>query len=266
MINILEFVACSVIFLWVIVPLIDLRIPPFPSYFFCRSVYATMSQDICCLSETNCSSSLNILIFENGVRLVSGAASAIFCTSVCLEAVQMVIYEIFLSLVFFNSCLRQIEHEILNTGLRQFNDIWSSYKQLQLLCQAFNRIYETGVFAVYVTANIIITILSASFSLKIYRESILLAILAFGVAIVCHLYLLVILRIASHAWTGSENIKASWKENPQLMRNLLNRRIRVSVRNMKVKIGSVNFVQRLTPFIVLSFCAEHIITVAIVWK
>jgi hypothetical protein len=261
MIQFVEFEAYLFIGLCTIVPLIDIRIPPFPSYFFCRSVFKILSKDPCCLAQSDCSSGLLNAIMVNIVRIVSGVASALFFSSIGLEATQMIIYEVFFSLVFFSSCLKQIKAKILNTNVQRFNVFGLKYiMQLQLLNQAFNNIYQTGVFAVYFTAIMMIAILSGAFFLKIHRDSITLALLAFVFAFACYICLFVFLSFASKVWTGSESISTTWKKNPQLMKNPVTRRVRMSVRNMKINIGAINFIERMTALVVLSFCAEQTVT------
>jgi hypothetical protein len=261
MIKFVEFEAYLFIGLWTIVPLIDIRIPPFPGYFICRSVHKILSKDPCCLAQSDCSSGLLNAIMVNIVRIVSGVASALFFSSISWEAAQMLIYEIFLSLVFFSSCLKQIKAKILNTNVQQFKAFGVKYiMQLQLLNQAFNNIYQIGVFAVYFTAMIMIAILSGAFFLKMYRDSITLALFALGFAFACYICLVAFLSFASKVWTGSESVSTSWKQNPQLMKNPVTRRVRMSVRNMKINIGTINFIERMTPLVVLSFCAEQTVT------
>jgi hypothetical protein len=260
MIKFVEFECYIFIGLWTVVPLIAIRIPPFLGYCICHSMYHIFSKDLCSLTEPDYSPNLYYFMIVNVLRLANGTVSALFSTSFCWEAIQMLIYEVFLSLVFFSSCLKRIQIQMMNADVLRFQRIWPKYVQLQLLNQVFNSIYQTGVFGVWVTAVILLAILSGSLLLKISQESILLALFAFAIVIVCYICLGVFLSFASHIWIGSEKINTSWKKNPQLMKNPVTRRVRMSVRNMKIKIGSVNFIERLTPLVVLSFCVEQTVT------
>jgi hypothetical protein len=260
-----DFEVYAVIGIGIIVPLIDIRIPPFLGYFFCRSIYVTLSEDPCCLIEPDCSfltSSLYNILIQIFIRLFSGTLSTLFIISTVWGCVQMVIYEVFLSLIFFKCCLVQINELIMNTRLIRFSRIWlKQLRELQLLNQAFNNIYQVGVFAVYVTAVILLSILSGSFMLKTYRDSIIFFIFSFGVTVACYSLLGILLTFASHVWTTSDKIQISWKQNPRLMKNPISRRTRLSVRNMKIKIGSCNFIERMTPLVIISFCVEQTVTV-----
>jgi hypothetical protein len=250
-----------------IVPLIDIGIPPFLSYFLCHSMHHILSKDPCSRAESNHSSNLYHFIIVNVLlRLVSTTASAFFVISLTWEALQMMFYEVFLSLLFFSSCIRQINNQIRNAQVRGLKEIRMKYIQLQLLNQVFNGIYQTGFFGVWLVGLMLLGILSGSFFLKTCQESILFALFAFTMAIVSYICLTVVLSFASHAWTGSEEINASWKQNPQLMKDRVSRRVRISVKNMKIKIGLVNFVERMTPLNVLSFCAEQTVTIILLGK
>jgi hypothetical protein len=260
-----DFEVYTVIGIGIIVPLIDIRIPPFLGYFFCRSIYVTLSQDPCCSIEPDCSSSTSSLynvLIQIIIRLFSGTISALFIISTVWGCVQMVVYEVFLSLIFFKCCLIQINELIMNTSFLRFSGIWlKQLRELQLLNQAFNNIYQVGVFAVYVTAVILLSILSGSFLLKTYRDSIIFFLFSFGVTVACYSLLGILLTFASHVWTTSDKIQISWKQNPRLMKNPISRRTRLSVRNMKIKIGSCNFIERMTPLVIISFCVEQTVTV-----
>jgi hypothetical protein len=266
MIKFVNFEGKIIIGLCAIIAFIDIRIPPFLSYFICRSVDSTLSYDLCCLVDPDdCNSNLgNVIIRNVMIRLINGTTACLFFRTLCFGAIQMFIYEVLLSLVFFNSCLIQLRDQIQNTGVLRFHHcVWIKYRQLQLLVQAFNRIYQTGVFAVWVTAAIILAISGGTFLVKIYRDSFLLALSALAVAIVCYFCLAVILSFASLVWRGSDKINVAWKQNPRLMRNPITRRNRMCMRNLKVKIGSVNFIERMTPLVVLSFCMEQTIMIGL---
>jgi hypothetical protein len=70
------------------------------------------------------------------------------------------------------------------------------------LNQAFNNIYQIGVFAVYVAAAMLMSISSGSFMPKIYRDSIILFLLAF-VTISCYFVLGIFLTFAYHIKSAS---------------------------------------------------------------
>jgi hypothetical protein len=259
-----EFEVSAIICLGTIVPLVDIRIPPFLGYFFCRSVYHTWSEDPCCLAESDddCSFSLSYMTVRILIRIVSGMTSALFLSALW-GGLQMIIYEVFLSLIFFKCCLLRINELVMNTDIPGYSGIMLKYRELQLLSQVFNSIYQIGVFGVYVGAAVVLTILSASFMLSIYRDSIPLFLFTAGINLTCYAVLGGFLTFASHMWTISNMIQHSWNRNPRLMKNPISRRKRLCLRNMKIKIGSVNFVERITPLVILAFCTEQTVTVAL---
>jgi hypothetical protein len=260
-----EFEASAMICLGTIVPLMDIRIPPFPGYFFCRLMYHTWSEDPCCLAESDdddCDFSLSYITIALLIRFVSGTTTAVFL-SAAWGGIQMIIYEVSLSLIFFKACLLRTNELVMNTNITRFNGIWLKYRELQLLIQVFNSIYQIGVFAVYVGSTIVLTISSGSFMLSIYRDSIPLFLFTAGITLACYVVLGSFLTFASHIWTISNIIQHSWKQNPRLMKNPISRRKRLCVRNMKIKIGSVNFIERITPLVILAFCTEQTVTVAL---
>jgi hypothetical protein len=259
-----EFEASAIMCLGTIVPLVDIRIPPFLGYFFCRSVYQALSKDPCCLAESDddCSFSLSYMTIRLLIRIVSGTTSAVFL-SAAWGGIQMIIYEVSLSLIFFKACLLRTNELVMNTNITRFNGIWLKYRELQLLIQVFNSIYQIGVFAVYVGSTIVLTISTGSFMLSIYRDSIPLFLFTAGITLACYVVLGSFLTFASHIWTISNMIQHSWKQNPRLMKNPISRRKRLCVRNMKITIGSVNFIERITPLVILAFCTEQTVTVAL---
>jgi hypothetical protein len=260
----MEFEVYAIIGVGTIAPLIDIRIPPFLSYFLCRSIYHLTEEDPCCLVEQRvCSStSLYNITIRILIGLISGPGSAVFL-SAFWGPFHMVMYEVFPSLAFFKHCLLRINELITNTDLRTFNAILLKYRELQLLSHVFNNTYQIGVFAVYVAAAIGVIILSGSFMLIVYRESIPMFLCAAVINLTCYFLIGTFITFASHVWTTSDKIQISWKQNPRLMKNPISRRTRLSVRNMKIKIGSCNFIERMTPLVIISFCVEQTVTVVL---
>jgi hypothetical protein len=78
--------------------------------------------------------------------------------------------------------------------------------------------------------------------------------------------IVVMFSMASKVWSQSVEFVWCWKRNDELARKPLTRRYGKSLQNLKVQIGSTNFVEQNTPFVFFSFCVEQTVGLVLMQK
>jgi hypothetical protein len=74
---------------------------------------------------------------------------------------------------------------------------------------------------------------------------------------------IIVFIMASKIWNGSVKFRYAWRTNMRLSSRPLTRRYEASLQNLKIKMGSSNFVERNTPFVFVSFCVEQTISLVL---
>jgi hypothetical protein len=179
------------------------------------------------------------------------------------EAHLMTTYEVLPSLIFQKDCLSQLQAEITRAKICDFEKTMGKYRQLQLLNIRYNEIYRRNYFAILMAAAIMILVPSGFLLMTSYHvHPIILFGLAF-VTIMAYATITTIFIMASKVWNASVRFRYAWKKNIRLSSRPLTRRYGASLQNLKIQIGSSNFVEQNTPFIFISFCIEQTISLVL---
>jgi hypothetical protein len=259
-------VGCIALFLVsIVVPIINIGIPPFTGNTLCRSLLHLTRVDVCCLKvPSHECDSIHSIISLNVIRFLNCIVTALCFVATALEGAHMIIYEVFLAIDFIKERLKRMKAEIWHANSNgAFRAIISEYKKFQILGQVFNSIYKTNVFGMYVVCLSFIVVASGYFFLIMYKVSSMVQSLSGILTIVTYSVLFVLTNVASQWWTQSGAFKSECQRNLRLVKNPIIRRTGFALVNLRVNIGSVNFAESLTPLVILAFCVEQTISLAL---
>jgi hypothetical protein len=249
------------------VAILSPRIPPFFGYFLCRLGHDfEVLGDPCRIRDIL--NIRNLLSFKfSGLTCIFGILNGCICLAVYMPGTHvahlMATYEILPSLIFQKDCLSQFHAEISHATFRDYKKTLVEYRQLQLLSNMFNEIYSRNFFAIVMASSIIVVVPSGYLLMTSYHIN-QMVLIALGFATVMEYAIITtIFTVASKVWIASVKFKDAWKMNTRLSSRPLTRRRGASLQNMKIKIGSSNFVERNTPFVFVSFCIEQTITLVL---
>jgi hypothetical protein len=249
------------------VALLSPRIPPFFGYFFCRSAVDIFSYDPCRIQEE--------MFYIPGVlgkftvntfRFVGTVVTLITYATVFWNAVLVVIYEAYPSVLFQKKCLRQFRIETIHCAFTDHARIVLKHRKLQILNIMFNNIYSRDLFEIGLASFLLVVIPGGYFAVTMQNTSIFASIAGTYVILTAYACIVILFSMAGKVWSESMEFKWAWKRNDQLARNKLTRRYAKSFQDLKVKIGSTNFVERNTPFVLLSFCVEQTVSLVLMQK
>jgi hypothetical protein len=244
------------------------RIPPFIGYFLCRSSldWWRSGEDVCGLNDDGLFNIIGGKVLLNVFRIIGGTTSFIFFTTSLHNVVLMSFYEVFPSILFQNDQLAQIERTVKGCTFPNHAPLIIKYRQLQVLNSMFNKIYQRGFFALAMSTIALLMILNGFFVLTLpHVPPLFLMLLAYNV-LMEYLTVITLFCMASRVWSNSVEVEHSWRRNNLLSARALTRRYGKSLHPLKVKIGSVNFVEQNTPFVLFSFCVEQTISMILLKK
>jgi hypothetical protein len=130
----------------------------------------------------------------------------------------------------------------------------------------FNNVYSRGLFEICVALFLLVVIPGGYFAVTMQSTSPFPSIAGTYIILTAYASITVLFSMAGKIWSESVEFKWAWKRNDQLARNKLTRRYAMSFQDLKVKIGSTNFVERNTPFVLLSFCVEQTVSLLLMQK
>jgi hypothetical protein len=239
------------------------RIPPFLGYFLCRSSldwWLLSGEDTCGLNDDGLFNIMGGNVLFNVFRIAGGCTSFIFFTTSVLNLVLMAFYEVFPSILFQNDQLAQIQMAVKGCTFPNHASLILKYRQLQVLNIMFNKIYETKFFEFGMSASVLLVISNGYFVLTMpHLPPLFLMLLAYTI-LMEYLCVITLFCMASRVWSRSVELEHNWRKNDLLFGKSLTRRYGKSLHPLKVKIGSVNFVELNTPFVFLSFCIQQTIS------
>jgi hypothetical protein len=247
----------------VLVAILSPRIPPFFGYFLCRlGHYLQALGDPCRIGDDL--SIQNLLSFRIGsVPIVFGILSGFICFAIYTPGIymanHMATYEVLPSLIFQKDCLFQFQAEITHGNVRDCKKTMGKYTQLQLLNIMFNDIYHRDFFAIFMAACSMIMVPSGYLLITSYHLNQIILIGLVLITIAEYAIIITLFIMASKIWNASVKFRKAWRTNQRLSSRPLTRRYGASLQNLKIKIGSSNFVEQNTPFVFLSFCIEQTI-------
>jgi hypothetical protein len=244
------------------------RIPPFIGYFLCRSSldWWWSGKDICGLNDDGLFNIIGGNVLLNVFRIVGGCTSFIFFTTSVHNLVLMGFYEVFPSILFQNDQLTQIQRTVKNCRFIHHASLVLQYRQLQVLNSMFNKIYQRELFALGMSTLVLLVISNGYFVLTMpHLPPLFLMLLAYTI-LMEYLSVITLFCMASRVWSNSVDLEYSWRRNDLLSARALTRRYGKSLHPLKVKIGSVNFVELNTPFVFFSFCIQQTISLMLLKK
>jgi hypothetical protein len=239
------------------------RIPPFFGYFLCQLSHdLQIFGDPCQIrSDLNIRNLVSFIILDitNIFRILSGCICLAIYTTGHHAGQIMTTYEVLPSLIFQKNCLSQFQAEITHAKFSDYKNTMEKYRQLQLLNIQFNETYSTSYFAIVMAGVIMIMVPSGYLLVTSYHINHIVLIALVFITITQYLIITTIFIMASKVWNGSVKFRDAWRKNLRLSSRPLSRRYGTSLQNLKIKIGSFNFVERNTPFVFVSFCIEQTI-------
>jgi hypothetical protein len=164
------------------------------------------------------------------------------------------------------TCLKlrpAMKHCIKTPSFTSLSQVVNEYKSLWILTSLFNSVYEFR-FYVNLIGLVELTAIVGLYGTFNFPSDTLLMVPAVMMAVNLTIMIAVtfMLTVASTVWIESMGLLENMRmRNKQPMR-LVKMRIR-SLPPLKIKIGSVNFIERMTPFVSLSFMMEHSISLII---
>jgi hypothetical protein len=251
----------------IVVPILSPRIPPYVGYFFCQ--LAEYGKDPCGMRDLVLEDllSLSFLNIKTVFRVVSGCICSLLFIPGMWNANQMFTYEVLANLLFQNESVNHLKEMVTNSrALSNYYLIRRRYSQLAVINIAFNKLFRRDFFAIVIVGAVVAVVSSGFFLLTSYHVHELVLILLAFVTFMQYFIVTTIFVVASKVWNASADFKFAWQRNEQFSRNRLTRRIGWSFRNMKIQVGSSNFVERNTPFVFLSFCIEQTISMVLLSK
>jgi hypothetical protein len=251
----------------IVVPILSPRIPPYVGYFFCQ--LAEYGKDPCGMRDLVLEDvlSLSFLNIKTVFRVVSGCICSLLFIPGMWNANQMFTYEVLANLLFQNESVNHLKEMVTNSrALSNYHLIRRRYSQLAVINIAFNKLFRRDFFAIVIVGAVVAVVSSGFFLLTSYHVHELVLILLAFVTFMQYVIVTTIFVVASKVWNASADFKSAWQRNEQFSRNRLTRRIGWSFRNMKIQVGSSNFVERNTPFVFISFCIEQTISMVLLSK
>jgi hypothetical protein len=257
------FIETGTVFVAILAP----RIPPFFGYFLCRLGYDVQALGDPCRIRGDLNIQ-NLISFRiSYVSTLFGILSGIICFAIYTPGIHMAnhmaTYEVLPSLIFQKDCLVRLQAEITHGNVWNCKKTMGKYRQLQLLNITFNEIYHRDFFAIFMAACIMIMVPSGYLLITSYHLNQIILIGLVLITIAEYAIIITLFIMASKIWNASVKFRKAWKTNHRLSSRPLTRRYGISLQNLKIKVGSSNFVEQNTPFVFLSFCIEQTITLVL---
>jgi hypothetical protein len=264
-------VSVFICILWIglcTVPILSPRIPPFVGYLLCQFSRGLNGKDFdpCQLNvEFDVK---KIFYFRNMTvvylfRIIGALVSVVIYTPAVTNCSLLTAYEVMLNVVFQSKCLARFKEETRNASLRNLNETVGKYRQLQILNDRFNKIYSRDFFATVMASVVPIIVSSGYFLITTYHVNPIILIFGAFVTAMEYTVIMIIFIMSSRVWNGSAEVKWTWRKNPRLTSLRIARRYGTSLRNLRINIGTSNFVERNTPFVFFSFCIDQTISLVL---
>jgi hypothetical protein len=253
-----------------LVAIVSPRIPPFFGYFLCRIGHdVELLGDPCQIrSELSVRNLVSFRFFD--VTTVFRILNGCVCFAIYIPGLYMgyimTIYEVLPSLIFQNNCLSQFQADVIHSKFSNYRTTMGKYKQVHLLNKMFNEIYGRYFFSGFMAACIAIMIPNGYLLVTSYHVNQFVLIALVFITFMEYVIFTTIFIMASKIWNASVQFRYSWKKNTRLSSRPLTRRYGASLQNLKIKMGSSNFVERNTPFVLVSFCVEQTIALVLLNK
>jgi hypothetical protein len=190
------------------------------------------------------------------IRFLSGLSAAVAFTPTYYAAVTISLIEIFIGLLAFQKLLTSVQNQI---NQNEVVDTVRKFRQLQIVIQSYNNLYMTTFFEYGLSISYITVIIFGYCTIKLRKEISIFGVMCFLNVTVMGLFLIfVTFTIASRVWVESGFLIQKLNEKSRVGRNRFQRKTVASCVPLKIRIGSVNFVDRATAGVIVSFIVEQI--------
>jgi hypothetical protein len=131
------------------------------------------------------------------------------------------------------------------------------YRQVQLLAMMVNECYQWIFFTWFLLILYFMISVNLYAFVKFHSEiSLLNCFLLVNISVQGFVFVITLGSVAGQLYFSSRQIPRVWMRNPSVYGNLRLRKKLRSCSGIKIRIGSVNFVDRLTPFSTCSLCLK----------
>jgi hypothetical protein len=176
------------------------------------------------------------------------------------------VYEVHLSLVSVHSAIMYLPMQV-DAGKERagLKDIMIKYRKAGIVVNIFNSLHSHVIFVIVLGCGLVLLVFNGYILIKqrdLFHPLILGCILwLVFFAYVCVWSLLV---AAGKIHSSSESYIQSLSSNSNTLKSRVARRSVRSLQPMKIKVGSVNFVDRLSPLVLVLYCVEQTISLSLI--
>jgi hypothetical protein len=243
------------------------RFPPFVGYFFCRLAEDWFHEDPCGIEDKQLFIIPNLHgnYVLNIIRAIGFLITFVTYASGFWNPILVLLYEVLPSILFQKNSLLRLQTEVSRCSSLHHADMILKYRQLQVLNTLFNNIYSRDVFAICLACVLLFLIPMGYFILTILVSPFVLVALAYT-TVMTYTTWIIMLSMSASVWDQSIEVRWCWTRNEQLAKKRISRRYGNSLKYLKVKIGSTNFVEKNTPFVFFSFCVDQTISLLLLQK
>jgi hypothetical protein len=241
------------------VPLINcllasLLLPPYTGYLILK-----LLNEVFC---SNCSihvlaTSYSPMEWSSFIRFFSGTFAFVSLNSATNSTVLIAINEVLIGVLTIHNFL-----QCILGGLAQATKTSSNIKkltELRLMVQLYNDLYQNLVYSYGFAIADIVIIVFGYCAVKLWTKVSVLGVVIFVLIVIAGLVVIFIsYTAAGTVWVGSESFIQRLKYDFRMQKNPLFRKQVASIAPLKIKIGSVNFVDRATAGVYLSFTVQQI--------
>jgi hypothetical protein len=166
-----------------IVTITSPRIPPFVGYFLCRCSQDWFGRDVCGFNDHEFH---YLPVFRgkfvfvlNLFRVLGGCITLTVYTTVWWSGALMVLYEILPSINFQKDCLAECKVEASKCGFKNHGEILQKFRELQVLNNIFNEIYQRDYFGLCMASFLLVIICTGYFLITLKSVSPIVLLLGF---------------------------------------------------------------------------------------
>jgi hypothetical protein len=180
-------------------------------------------------------------------------------TTTFLSSVLIAIYEVFPPLLTVNNLTISLSR------LGPNKSSISKFRQLQILVTIHNNIYSILFYVnVLGVSNAIVTV-GGYLVIGLHSKFLLIVIAVVAIATaIGYIIIGIDWTVTGKVNSVSQTVLNKWKASYIIMKNPAQRRTAYSCPALKVRIGSVGFVTRITPILALSFCIQQTLSILLI--
>jgi uncharacterized Tic20 family protein len=240
--------------------LFDPCIPPFPKWWVASS----------------CSSAGDVITKESNIQSqIAAMVSSIltFCVSanIIASAVFTVMYGPLGMMFAFLSHLEYIKNKTHNLSLQPFHRRIIMYRGVQLLVGLFNECYQWVFFTVLSFMVYFIISVNLFVFVRVHADiSPAVSCLLGSFSVQGFFYIFILNSLSGKVYHSSRSLLTAWSRNSSLgnsrFPNIWVKKTVRSCQGIKIRMGSVNFIDRLTPFVICGFCVRLAVRLSLAMK